>query len=166
MECQCFDLPLLLKAVDDILVAPSNLMRQTLQTNLASTRCSCQPHHLPYLDGAVFPTRLQPQYPEGLGNHHSLLAVVWWGHTLEELQTLERGSTPRSFVGYHSADGAKEDFGGSAMVERAGLLGIDNVALVEKVVVAELHGAKRRLDLLRGWYNIIIPCCGRNSQRC
>ena len=30
MECLCLDLPLLFEAINDILVAPPNLMRQTL----------------------------------------------------------------------------------------------------------------------------------------
>lgn len=147
MECLCFDLPLLLEAVNDIFVTPSNLMRQTLQNHSVIHPPPCQTHHLPYLDSTVFPPGLQPQYPEGLRDDHPLLTVVWRRNALKKLQTLERGSTPGSFVGYHATDGAEKDFGRSPVVERAGLLGVDNVALVEEVVVAELRGSRCCLDL-------------------
>ena len=49
-------------------------------------------------------------------------------------------------MGHHAADGAEKNFGRSAVVKGAGLLGVNNVALVEEVVVAELHGARCRLD--------------------
>lgn len=117
---------------------------------MLSVHRPCQIHPLPYLDGAVFPARFQPQYPEGLGDDHPLLAVVWWRDTLEEFQTLERGSSPRSFVGYHATNGAEKNFRWSAVVEGAGLLGIDNVALVKEVVVAKLHGARYCVDLVQG----------------
>ena len=145
MECLCFDLPLLLKAVNDILVTPPNLMRQTLQNQYVCYQCPCQIRHLPYLNCAVFSARLQPQYPKCLGNDHPLLAVVWRRNTLEELQTLQRGSTPGGFVGHHAADGAEKNFGRSAVVEGAGLLRVNDMALVEEVVVAELRGARYRL---------------------
>lgn len=107
-------------------------------------------YHLSYLDGAVFPARLQPQYPEGLRNDHPLFAIVGRRNTLKELQTLERSSTPGSFVGHHATDGAEKNFGRSAVVEGTRLLGVDNVALVEEVVVAELRSARWRLDLVEG----------------
>lgn len=109
-----------------------------------------QIRHLPYLDGAVFPARLQPQYPEGLRNDHPLLAIVGRRNTLEELQTLEGGGAPGSFVGHHATDGAEKNFGRSAVVEGTRPLGVDNVALVEKVVVAKLRSARCRLDLVEG----------------
>jgi hypothetical protein len=38
----------------------------------------------------------------------------------------------------HAADGAVEDLGRSAVVERAGLFRVDDVTFVEEVVVPEL----------------------------
>ena len=94
---------------------------------------------LTYLHGAVLAAGLEPQHPEGLRDDHALLAIVRRGHALEELETLKSCRAASSLVGDHAADGPVEDLGGCTMVEGAGLFGVDNVALVQEVVVPQLH---------------------------
>lgn len=53
-------------------------------------------------------------------------------------------------MGYHAADGTEKNFGRGAVVEGTGLLGVDNVALVEEIVVAELPRTRRCIDLIQG----------------
>lgn len=91
-----------------------------------------------YLDGAVFAAWLQSEDTEGLRHDHALRPVVGRGDTLEELETFKSSSTTGSLVGDHAADGPVEDLGRGAVMERAGLFGIDDVTLVEEVVVPEL----------------------------
>lgn len=114
------NLPLLLQAVDNILVAPANLVRQSL-------------------DRAELPAGLQSQDTECLGHDHALLAIVWWGDALVELETLEGGCAAGGLVGRHTTDGAEEDFGRGAVMEGARLFRVDDMALVEEVVVPQLH---------------------------
>ena len=40
---------------------------------------------------------------------------------------------------YHASDGTEEDLGRSAVMERAGLFGVDDMAFVKEVVIAELE---------------------------
>lgn len=114
------DLPLLLQTVHNILVAPANFVRQSL-------------------DCAELPARLESQDPQCLGNYHALLAIVWWGDTLIQLQTLKSSCATGSLVGSHSTDGSEEDFGRGAVMEGARLFRVDNMALVEEVVIAQLQ---------------------------
>ena len=136
MEGLRLDLPLLLEAVDDILVTPADLVGEALISRLI-LREMCRKTET-HLDRAELASWLQPQHPQRLRNHHLLLAVVRRGHALEELQALEGGGAAGGLVGDHAADGAVEDLGRRAEVEGAGLFGVHNVALVEEVVVAEL----------------------------
>ena len=92
-----------------------------------------------YLDRAVLPARLQPQYPESLRDDHALLAIVGRGDALKELEALKSSRAAGSLVGNHSTNGPVEDLGGSAVVEGTRLFGVDDVALVQEVVVAQLY---------------------------
>ena len=139
VEGLSLDLALLLKTVNDVLVAPANLVRETLDSHPSVHRFTPSHVQTTNLDGAVLAARLQPQHPKSLGDDHALLAVVGGRDTLEELEALESSGTTSGLVGNHSTDGAVEDFGGSAVMEGTRLLGVDNVALVEEVVVAELQ---------------------------
>lgn len=47
-------------------------------------------------------------------------------------------------MGNHSTDSLEENLGGSAVVERAGFFGINDMALVEEVMVTELLKQKAR----------------------
>jgi hypothetical protein len=40
---------------------------------------------------------------------------------------------------YHASDGTEEDLGRSAVMERAGFFGVDDMAFVKEVVIAELE---------------------------
>lgn len=119
MEGLRLDLALLLQPVNDILVAPANLVRQALH-------------------GAVLATGLEPEHPESVRNNHLLLAVVGRGDTLEQLQALESGGASCRLVGDHAADGAVEDLGRGAEVEGTVLFRVHEVLFVEEVVVAQL----------------------------
>lgn len=58
------------------------------------------------------------------------------GDTFEQFQTLEGSSATGALVGNHSTDSAIKNLGRCAVMERTGLFGVDNMALVEEVVVA------------------------------
>jgi hypothetical protein len=103
-------LPLLLEPVDDVLVSPSNLVRDTLE-------------------GAELPAGLEAEDTESGGDNHLLDLVLCGGHTLEKGETGQGGGTTRCLVGNHAADGLVEDTRRSAVVERTALLGVDKVAL-------------------------------------
>ena len=92
-----------------------------------------------YLHGAVLATRLQSEDTQSLRDNHPLLLIVRRGNTLKELETLQSSSTASSLVGDHTANGPVENLGGCAVVEGAGFFGVDNVAFVEEVVVAQLR---------------------------
>ena len=92
-----------------------------------------------YLDCAVFATRLQSQDTQSLRHDHTLLLVVGWRNTLKELEAFKSCRTAGSLVGNHTADRPVEDLGGRAVVEWAGLFGVDDVAFVEEVVVSQLY---------------------------
>jgi hypothetical protein len=122
-----------------------------------------------HLDGAELASRLEAEDTEGGGDDHLLLAVVRGRHTLKELEALQgSGSTgglpcakksappsdlvPRSFhrgtssethlVGNHSTDSLVEDPRGSTVMEGTGLLGVDQMPLVQELVVSELWAGK------------------------
>lgn len=80
--------------------------------------------------GAVLPAGLQPQDSQCLWYNHPLLPVVWWGNTLKELETLKGSSTPSTLVRRHSTDSPVKDLRWCAVMERARLFGVDNVAFV------------------------------------
>jgi hypothetical protein len=101
--------PLLLEPVDDVPVAPADLVRDALE-------------------GAVLPAGLEAEHTESRGHDHLLDLVLGRGHTLEERQALERGGTTGGLVGDHTADGLEQDPGRSTVVEGTRLLGVDNVA--------------------------------------
>jgi len=65
--------------------------------------------------------------------------VIWWWDALKELQALKCSSTARSLVRSHTADGTEQNFGRSTVMEWARFLGVDDMALVEEVVVAQLN---------------------------
>jgi len=93
------NLPLLLEAVNNILIAPANFVREALY-------CT------------VLPPRLQSEDPQSLWYHHSLLPIVGRRDALEELQTFEGGSTAGGLVGHHAPDGTEQNFGRCAVMER------------------------------------------------
>merc|ERR1712013_579083 len=128
VEGSCFCDSLLLKAVDDVLVAPSDLVREAL-------------------DGAVLASRLEAEDAEGVGDDHLLLLVVRGRGTLEELDALDRRGSSCGLVRQHTPDGAEENLGWGAEVEGSGLLWVHKVALVKEVVVAQLHAEERAADV-------------------
>ena len=136
MEGLCLDLPLLLEAVDDILVTPADLVREALISRLIL--CEMCRKTETHLDRAELASWLQPQHPQRLRNHHLLLAVVGRGDTLEQLQALESGGASCRLVGDHAADGAVEDLGRGAEVEGTVLFRVHEVLFVKEVVVAQL----------------------------
>lgn len=103
-------LPLLLETVNNVLVSPSDLVRDTLE-------------------GAELPAGLEAEDTEGGGNDHLLDLVLGGGNALEESEAGQGGGTTGSLVGDHSADSLVEDPRRSAVVEGTGLLGVDQVAL-------------------------------------
>lgn len=137
MECLCLDFPLLFESVNNILVSPSDFVRQALFPTM-SVHDICVRVLGTHLDSAVLSTRLQPQHPQSLRNHHPFLAVVWWRNTLEQFQTFKGSGTARGLVGNHATDRAEEDFRGCTVVEGTRFLGVDNVTFVQEVVVAQL----------------------------
>jgi hypothetical protein len=124
-------LPLLLQLVDDVLVTPTDLVRQPLQ-------------------GAVLPAGLESEDTESGGNNHLLDLVLGGGDTLEQLQSLQSGSSSRGLVGDHSSDSLVEDSRRGSEVERTGSGRVDNVSLVEVGVVLQLVSEERsgNVDLL------------------
>jgi hypothetical protein len=82
------------------------------------------------LDRAVLATWLQSEYSECFGDHHALLAIVRRWYTFIKLEPFESCGSPGSFVRHHATDGTVEDFGRSTVVERSGLLGINDMPLV------------------------------------
>lgn len=87
-------------------------------------------------NGAVFPSGLQPQDPQGLGNDHALLGVVWRGDTLEDLKTFESSLSTAGLVGNHTADGLVEDARRGAEVEGSAK-GVEPVTLPEVRMVLD-----------------------------
>lgn len=104
------DLSLLLESVDDILVTPSDLVRDSLQ-------------------GAVFSSRLESQDSESGRDNDSLDLVLCWWDTLEEFKSFQGGGTSGSLVGNHSSDGLVQDPRGGSEVEWTSSGGVDNVSL-------------------------------------
>jgi len=113
------DLPLLLEAVNYILVTPANFVREALH-------CT------------VLPPWLQSEDPQSFRYYHSLLPIIRRGDTFEKFQAFKGGRTAGGLVGHHASDGTEQNFGGSAMVEWARFFGVDNMAFVKEVVIAKL----------------------------
>jgi len=136
MEGLSLHLPLLLQAIHNILVAPANFVRETL-------------------DCAVLPARLQSQHPQSLRHDHPLLTVVGWRNTLEQFQALESRSTTSGLVRNHAPNSAEKNLGGCTVVKGTGLLGVDDMAFVEEIVVSELvtEEAPRDVDFLTPDHN-------------
>jgi len=131
MEGLCPDLPLLLEAVNNILVTPTDFVGETLYC-------------------AVFPPWLQPQDPQSLRHNHPFLLVIKRGDTLKEFQAFESSSAASSLVRHHAPDGTEEDLGRSTVMERARFFRVDDMAFVKEVVIAELvaEEAAGDVDLL------------------
>jgi hypothetical protein len=136
MECLCLYLPLFLKAIDYVLITPTNLMRQTL---IGPCQAGSEVENATYLDSAIFATRLQPQHPQSLRNNHFLFPVVWWWDTLEKLEAVKSSNTSGALVRRHASDSPIKDLGRCTMMERTRLFGIDDMPLVKEVVVTELQ---------------------------
>jgi len=124
-------LPLLLQLVDDVLVTPTDLVRQPLQ-------------------GTVLPAGLESEDSESGGDDHLLDLVLGGGDTLKERESGQGGGTSGRLVGNHSSDGLVEDPRGSSEMERTGLPGVDQMLLVQVSVVSELvpEERTRNVDLL------------------
>jgi hypothetical protein len=131
MERLSLDLSLLLKTINHVLVAPSNLVRETLlsEKNIFSFVRPNRNNSV-YLHSAVLATRLQSENAKGFRNNHPLLLIVGRGDTLKEFETLQRSSAASSLVGNHTTNGTVENLGWCAVVEGAGLFGVDNVTFV------------------------------------
>lgn len=69
-------------------------------------------------NSAVLAAGLESEDTESLGNDDTLLLVVWGRNTLENLKSLQGGSTTGGLVGDHSTDSLVEDAGRSTEVER------------------------------------------------
>jgi hypothetical protein len=110
------DLPLLLETVNDILVAPTNFMREALELDEPQSTLKSLSTHL---HCAVFPPWLQSEDPQSFWHHHSLLPIVRRRDTLEEFQTFKSGGTAGSLVGHHPPDSTEQNFGRSAVMKRA-----------------------------------------------
>lgn len=114
MEGLCPDLSLILEAVNNVLVAPANFVREALSLDEPSSTRTSLPTHL-YC--AVFPPWLQSEDPQSLWYYHSLLPVIRGWDTLEEFQAFESGSTAGGLVGHHAPDSTEEDLRRSAMMK-------------------------------------------------
>jgi len=136
VEGLCFDLSLFFEAVNNVLVPPTNFMRETLRAfNLNVSKIQA---YSTYLHRAVLASGFQPQHSQRLRNNHSLLLVVRWRDTLEELQAFEGGSTPGTLMRGHTPDRSIENLGGGTMMEGSRLFGVYNVALVQEIVITKL----------------------------
>ena len=115
-------------------------MRQALhgQRATGSVPVITPESRLSHLDSAVLPTRFQPEHPQRFWYNEPLLAVVWGRDTLEELEAFEGGGTAGGLVRDHTTDRSVKDLRGRAVMERAGLFGIDNVSLMEEIMISEL----------------------------
>lgn len=122
------DLALGLELVDGLHVVPADLVRDAL-------------------DGGELAAGLEAEDAESGGDDHQLLAVVGRGDTLVDLQALQSGGTTGGLVGKHASDGLVEDARGSTVVEGTGLLGVDQVALVQVSVVLQLVAEERARDV-------------------
>ncbi len=60
------------------------------------------------------------------------------GDTFEELEPFEGSCTTGALMRGHATDGPVENLRRSAVMERARLFGVDDVAFVEEIVVPEL----------------------------
>lgn len=104
------DLPLLLEPVNNILVLPSDLVTDPLEST-------------------EFSSGLQSENSESGGDDHLLHSVLGGGDTLVKLESLEGGSTSGRLVGDHTSDSLVEDSGRSSEMEGTRLLGVNDVSL-------------------------------------
>jgi hypothetical protein len=88
-------------------------------------------------DSTVFSSGLQPQYPERLGNNHSLLLVVGWRDSLEDLESLQSRRASSSLVWNHATDGLVENSGGSTEMEGTASSGVEAGYLSEVCMVLD-----------------------------
>ena len=93
LASECFHVPL-----NDVFIFPSNFVTQSANS-------------------AELPPWLQPQYSQRLWYDHALLLVIWWGNTLENLQTFHSSSAASGLVGNHTAYRLVEDTGRGAEME-------------------------------------------------
>jgi hypothetical protein len=111
------DLPLLLEAVNNILVAPADFVREALRLDEKHRLLS--DYQSAHLHCTVLPPRLQSEDPQSFWYYHSLLPVIRRGDAFEKLQAFKGGRTAGGLVGHHASDGTKENFGRCAVVEWA-----------------------------------------------
>jgi len=163
MECLSFNLPLLFKTIHNILVTPTNFMRETLWLFLwvligtlkqFSTHLYC----------AILASRLQPQYPQRIRYYHTLLLIVWWRHPFEKFEAFEGCGTPGCLVWDHTPDGPVKNLGRCAVMEGTRLFGINNMAFVKEVVVTKLSEHKRHCNHNNS-KNHYWLCSGRSCQK-
>jgi len=136
VEGLCFDLSLFFEAINNVLVPPTNFMREALR--IFNTNVPQNPHTT-YLHRAVLASRFQPQHSQRLRNNHSLLLVIRRWDTFKEFQSFESGSTPSTLMRGHTPNRSIENFGGGTMMEGARFFGVYNVALVQEIVVTKLE---------------------------
>ena len=167
VEGLSLNLPLLLQTVDNVLVAPTNLVGQTLRSRgVRYWYHAKETRYATYLHRAVLATRLQPQHPESLRDNHTLLPVVGRRNALKQLEALKSCRAASSLVGDHTADGPVENLGRCAVVEGAGLFRVDDVAFVKEVVVPQLYKCTES-DLPHiHCKRVKAPCCGRSCRKC
>mmetsp|Transcript_36410 Transcript_36410/g.73412 ORF Transcript_36410/g.73412 Transcript_36410/m.73412 type:complete len:215 (+) Transcript_36410:136-780(+) len=127
VEREALDLPLLLEALDQILVLPANLLRQVAE--LATAALGLQAEHL-----------------QAAREHHALLLVVGVRDALEALQPVKRSSSTSGLVRDHAADATPEDLGRSAEVVHPPS-GVGVHVLPLEVGVLELVPVQRTRDL-------------------
>jgi len=97
MESLSLDLPLLLKAVNHVLVAPANLMQETLGKSCFSCRQSSY-KNIPWPCSICDPASTSaPRYD------YPLLPVIWWQHTFKKLETFQSSSSMGGFVRNHAS---------------------------------------------------------------
>jgi hypothetical protein len=94
----------------------------------------------------VFPPWFQPQDPQSFWHNHPLLPVIKRGDTFEKFQTFEGCSAASGLMRHHASDSTEENLGRSTVVERARFFGVDDVAFVEEVMIAELEWDRRVRD--------------------
>lgn len=119
------DLPLLLEPVDDVLVAPSDLVRHSLQGAVLTSATSRQEASI----SAHLSSGLESEDSESGGDNDTLDLVLRWRDTLVQLQSLKRGGTSGGLVRDHSSDGLVQDPGRGSEVEGTSSSRVDNVSL-------------------------------------
>ena len=136
MECLCLNLSLLLKAVNHVLVTPTDLMRQTL---IGPCQGGSNVKRATYFDGTIFATRLQPQHSQGRRYNHFLFPVVWGWDAFKKLEAFKSSDASGALVRRHAADSPVKNLGRSAVMKRTRFFGVDNMPLVKEIMVTELE---------------------------